>query len=107
MTTEKQFVPYSGFLFLLLTFVFFFGGLFLIIGLKQIWAAVLVFIGGFMMGGFIIVNPNEAKVLVLFGDYRGTIKQNGFFWVNPFYSKNKILERAAMEIILEPITKQN
>ena len=47
-----------------------------------------------MMGGFIIVNPNEANVLVLFGDYRGTIKQNGFFWVNPFYSKNKISLRA-------------
>lgn len=44
--------------------------------------------------GFIVVNPNESVVLTLFGTYKGTVKENGFFWVNPFYSKNKISLRA-------------
>jgi regulator of protease activity HflC (stomatin/prohibitin superfamily) len=41
-----------------------------------------------------VVNPNESMVLVLFGDYIGTIKDNGFFWANPFYVKKKISLRA-------------
>ncbi len=48
----------------------------------------------FLMPGFLVVNPNESSVLVLFGDYIGTVKHNGFFWVNPFYTKKKISLRA-------------
>lgn len=48
----------------------------------------------FCATGFFIVNPNESVVLVLFGDYQGTIKENGFYWANPFYSKKKISLRA-------------
>lgn len=44
--------------------------------------------------GFVIVNPNESSVLVLFGNYKGTIRKNGFYWVNPFFSKRKISLRA-------------
>lgn len=40
--------------------------------------------------GFVIVNPNEAKVVQLFGKYVGTIKDTGFFWGNPFYLKSKV-----------------
>ena len=47
-----------------------------------------------MLPGFFIVNPNSSKVLVLFGAYKGTVKANGFFWANPFYSKQKISLRA-------------
>ena len=42
------------------------------------------------MAGFFIVDPNKAMVLLLFGEYKGTVKANGFFWVNPFMSKKKI-----------------
>ena len=48
----------------------------------------------FIARGFFIVNPNSSKVLVLFGSYKGTVKANGFFWANPFYSKQKISLRA-------------
>ena len=41
-----------------------------------------------------MVNPNGSRVLLLFGKYIGTIKHNGLFWVNPFYSKKKISLRA-------------
>lgn len=44
--------------------------------------------------GLFIVNPNEARVLVLFGRYAGTVKANGFFWANPFLVKRRISLRA-------------
>jgi regulator of protease activity HflC (stomatin/prohibitin superfamily) len=43
-----------------------------------------------LFGGFFIVNPNEARALVLFGKYAGTVKQDGFHWANPFLSKKKV-----------------
>jgi len=47
-----------------------------------------------ILPGFFIVNPNGSKVLVLFGAYKGTVKDNGFFWANPFYTKQRISLRA-------------
>ena len=44
--------------------------------------------------GFFIVYPNQSKVLTLFGDYRGTIRENGFFWANPFFVKKSVSLRA-------------
>jgi len=41
-----------------------------------------------------LINPNGSRVLLLFGRYIGTVKENGLFWVNPFYVKNKISLRA-------------
>ena len=43
-----------------------------------------------LLFGFFIVNPNEAKVLQLFGAYTGTVKQAGFAWANPLYTKRRI-----------------
>jgi len=58
-------------------------------------------LGGFLIPVFIllskgmtVINPNESSVLILFGAYKGTIKQNGFFWVNPFLVRKKISLRA-------------
>lgn len=48
----------------------------------------------FIIPGFVVINPNESAVLTFFGDYKGTIKQNGLFWVNPFMVKKKISLRA-------------
>ena len=44
-------------------------------------------------GGFFIVNPNEAKVIQIFGKYVGTVKAPGLRWANPFYSKRRISQR--------------
>ena len=43
-----------------------------------------------LWAGLFIVNPNEAKVLQLFGKYAGTMKAQGLWWANPFYTKRKI-----------------
>ncbi|UCS93399.1 SPFH domain-containing protein [Echinicola marina] len=47
----------------------------------------------FLLPGFFIVEPNKAMVLLLFGAYKGSVKSNGFFWVNPFMIKQKISMR--------------
>jgi regulator of protease activity HflC (stomatin/prohibitin superfamily) len=47
-----------------------------------------------LVPGFVIVNPNEARVLVFFGKYSGTVKENGFFWLNPLMQKKMISLRA-------------
>jgi regulator of protease activity HflC (stomatin/prohibitin superfamily) len=39
-----------------------------------------------LLPGFFTLQPNESRVLVLFGNYRGTVRQGGFHWANPFYS---------------------
>lgn len=44
--------------------------------------------------GFVILQPNQTRVLTFFGKYSGTIYDNGFFWINPFYSKRKLSLRA-------------
>lgn len=40
--------------------------------------------------GLFIVQPNQTRVLIFFGKYAGTIRGNGFFWLNPFYTKKKV-----------------
>jgi regulator of protease activity HflC (stomatin/prohibitin superfamily) len=51
-------------------------------------------LGILVLVGLFIVNPNDARVLVLFGVYKGTVRENGFYWANPFYVKKKITLRA-------------
>ena len=52
--------------------------------------------------GFMQIEPNEARVMIFFGKYHGTVKENGFFWVNPFYAKKKLTLRAR-NLDAEPI----
>ena len=96
---EKLTVPRSGYLFLLVFFILFIGsivcftmasenGMFGVIGAVGMLTSVI------MLPGFFFVNPNSSRVLVLFGKYKGTVKENGFFWANPFYVKKKISLRA-------------
>jgi regulator of protease activity HflC (stomatin/prohibitin superfamily) len=57
-----------------------------------LWAIALLFTL-FLMAGLFVVNPNEGRVLQLFGDYRGTTKVPGLRWANPFYTKKRISQR--------------
>ena len=52
------------------------------------------FVWIFLCCGFFTLQPNESAVLILFGDYRGTVKESGFKWANPLLSKIKISLRA-------------
>lgn len=52
--------------------------------------ALALVIAGIAGGGLFVVNPGDAKALVLFGDYKGTVKQSGFWFANPFITKKRI-----------------
>ncbi|MBN3036257.1 MAG: SPFH domain-containing protein [Bacteroidales bacterium] len=91
---ETAFRPKSGYVALVILFVLFAIPTLDLIFTEYYWPVVIylpALIGLFGLG---IVNPNESMVLVLFGDYRGTIKKNGFFWANPFFTRKKISLRA-------------
>lgn len=55
---------------------------------------VLIIVDIIMLCGFIMLEPNEARVMVFFGEYRGTFYKTGFWWVNPFMSVKKLSLRA-------------
>lgn len=63
------------------------GGLIAMRSPMFIWLMATSFL---IMPGFFFINPNSSVVLVLFGEYKGTVKANGFHWVNPFFSKKPI-----------------
>lgn len=48
----------------------------------------------FLAKGLMVIPPNTAQVLLLFGEYRGTVRDNGFYWVNPFFKRQTVSVRA-------------
>lgn len=94
MKEEKVFKAKSGYWMLILVLLLVLSPIAGIVIYKLVWLVTFMVIGVFLAFGFVIVNPNESSVLVLFGAYKGTIKDNGFFWVNPFFMKKSISLRA-------------
>lgn len=94
MNQEKTYSPVSGYLMLAIFPVVLVIGAMLAANLGPFVLFAFIFIVCSMFPGFFFVNPNSSRVLVLFGEYKGTVKKNGFFWVNPFYSKKSISLRA-------------
>jgi regulator of protease activity HflC (stomatin/prohibitin superfamily) len=94
MKHEKPYSPISGYVMLMIVIVFFVGGIFGLIALRNVvflWPLIISLV---LMPGFFFVNPNSSLVLVLFGEYKGSVKTNGFYWVNPFFSKKFLSLRA-------------
>ena len=63
---------------------------------------VLILVWLILCGGYMELEPNEARAMVFFGQYKGTFKETGFYWVNPFYDKKKLSLRAR-NLDVEPI----
>mgnify|MGYP003667811122 FL=1 len=95
MDAEKIIKPTSGYLMLLVTFTLFIGGIVFIVIKENPIYLIATIIGFFGFFGFILVNPNTSKVVLLFGKYVGTIKTNGLYWANPFFRKKAISLRAS------------
>ena len=74
--------------------------------LMEVWSIVLsvllTLVWFIMMAGYIQLEPNEARVMVFFGEYKGTFRRTGFFWLNPFMDKKKLSLRAR-NLDVEPI----
>ncbi len=94
MKQEKLLKAFPGYIALLLVVVAVGFALWEVLLGHIVWFIIILFFIILSLPGFIIVNPNESKVLVLFGAYKGTIKNNGFWWVNPFMVKKNISLRA-------------
>ncbi len=94
MKTEHETTPISGYIMLLAEIILLGIGIMGCIATKSPILLLVVFFAVVLMPGFFFVTPNGSRVLVLFGAYKGTVKANGFFWVNPFYTKQSISLRA-------------
>ena len=58
---------------------------------RILWVLIpLMLISFIMLSGFMVVQPNDSRVVILFGKYTGTVRQSGFWWVNPFTVRKKV-----------------
>ncbi|MGM0566753.1 MAG: SPFH domain-containing protein [Bacteroidota bacterium] len=94
MEQEKTYQAINGYLMLTIELILLAGTVLGIILTHNLLFLIVIPVIIFLAIGFVIVNPNESSVLVLFGSYSGTIKRYGFFWVNPFFTKQRISLRA-------------
>ena len=94
MKNEKIIKVFNGYMVLFFTLLLIATVIYGIIN-ENLWLIAAIFVVVFLIRGFFLVNPNSSKVLLLFGKYIGTVKENGFFWANPFYSRQRISLRAS------------
>lgn len=101
MDSEKPRTVVSGYPMLLLGIVFLgiaVASFVRVIQTESLWLLFPLFgfliLGALTLIGLFIVNPNDSRVLVLFGTYKGTVKKNGFCWANPFLVKKNVTLRA-------------
>ena len=100
-TEEINFRPYDGCCMLFFLLLSILGSLTCIIVPPIFEAVYMIGVGipilifcSILLGGFFVLQPNEAMVLVFYGKYKGTVKENGFHWVNPLYTKREITLRS-------------
>ncbi|MHC1689533.1 MAG: SPFH domain-containing protein [Bacteroidales bacterium] len=90
----------NGFLMLFANFVLILACIALLVFFSQlsVWVIVIAVIGliksFFIWAGFFELEPNEARLMVFFGKYKGTFRETGFYWVNPFITKKKLSMRS-------------
>ena len=95
MKSEKIIKPASGYLMFVVVLATFIGGIVATINFENPIFLILTVAALISAFGFILVNPNTSKVILLFGKYVGTIKENGLYWANPLYKKKPISLRAS------------
>jgi len=96
MKEEKIITLANGYLMLFIFFATIIGSVVAIFYTESpIYIIPIVLAVFIILPGFVLVQPNNSRVLLLFGKYIGTIKKNGLYWANPFYTKKKISLRAS------------
>ncbi|MFN4080240.1 MAG: SPFH domain-containing protein [Saprospiraceae bacterium] len=92
---EKIIKPASGWLALILLITLLTLGVWLVtLKILPLGIICLVISAVFIAPGFVAIEPNSTRVLNLFGKYIGTVKENGFYYLNPFYTRKSISQRA-------------
>jgi regulator of protease activity HflC (stomatin/prohibitin superfamily) len=92
---EKTIRPTSGWAMLGLFFLLLFAGIGLIVTKQYILSTIVLLLDfAFIAPGFLAIEPNSSRVLNLFGEYIGSIKESGFYFANPFYTRKKVSLRA-------------
>ncbi|MDQ3016067.1 MAG: SPFH domain-containing protein [Bacteroidota bacterium] len=92
---EKLSRPLSGYLILFVLLFITISGIYsFATNYSYLLGGVALLVAFLILPGFFYINPNSSRVLTLFGKYIGTVKDNGFFWANPFYTKKNISLRA-------------
>ncbi|MFC2124307.1 SPFH domain-containing protein [Bacteroidota bacterium] len=95
METERTFKPMSAYLMLLILLCLIFAIIWVALYMPHVFTlSALIILLILLSLGFEIIYPNNSAVCTLFGKYKGTIKDNGFFWVNPFFLRKKVTLRA-------------
>ncbi|MFV8331763.1 SPFH domain-containing protein [Flavobacterium sp. XS1P32] len=94
MKTEKIIAPLNGYLVVVVLLVLTALALYSFISNNMMLGVASFLIFVLLIKGFIVVSPNSSKVLLLFGDYKGSVKQSGFFWINPLYNWTSLSLRA-------------
>ncbi|MEQ3499923.1 SPFH domain-containing protein [Tenacibaculum sp. SSH1-16] len=95
MKAEKIIKPANGYLMFFIVLILFIGGIALTVKTENPIFILMSVIAFILALGFILVNPNSSKVLLFFGKYVGTVKQNGLYWANPLYKKKTVSLRAS------------
>jgi regulator of protease activity HflC (stomatin/prohibitin superfamily) len=94
MLREKGIKGLSGWMMLIVLLIVVVGSIYMLTQRPAAQAAALwialILIAGFCFLGLTVVNPNEAKVIQLFGTYKGSIKEQGFWWVNPLTIRRRV-----------------
>ncbi|HLZ88164.1 MAG TPA: SPFH domain-containing protein, partial [Puia sp.] len=91
---EKIRKPISGYVILVLEVVVVAMAFMFMVGGVTAPGVVLWLLFIFLVRGLLVIPPNTAKVLLLFGKYEGTVRESGFFWMNPFYQRLTVSMRA-------------
>lgn len=94
MKTEKSISKVNGYLMLLILLAVIAGSVLCFVSENIVPGIILIIIQALIGPGYFVINPNSSRVMLLFGAYKGTLKENGFFWVNPFYMKHNISLKA-------------
>jgi regulator of protease activity HflC (stomatin/prohibitin superfamily) len=94
MKTEKSLNPLNGYVVLTVLLVLGLAIVLLITNDYNILPGILILVWLFLVSGLIAISPNNSKVLLLFGAYKGSIKQNGLFWILPLFKRTSVSLRA-------------
>ncbi|MBN9383948.1 MAG: SPFH domain-containing protein [Chitinophagaceae bacterium] len=94
MQTEKILKPGNGYFALMMVVALFIVMILFYSSGQAGWGVIMTIVFIFISKGLVIVNPNFGAILILFGQYEGSIKESGLFWINPLYKRVSVSLRA-------------